>query len=367
MLSEREAHRAGLALRDRQRGSCRRPRAGPRPCRARRARARRCPGGSRPRSRPANAASQPGTSSPHLNSFMSPPPRRRLAQAYRRRCATPRRRPVRLYDRSACAASSRISGEPISLGHVLYETDSSLVRQSYSPRMMETFLNLAGFGMVAWDPRSVRAEDPFAYRATRLPAFDPQPPQPRRQARPDLPDRARPRRHQRRARDGRRDEPAPVPLPRRARRAGAQRAPARVRPHALRPGPAHPAGAGPAHQRDDRLRVDLRARALAARGPVRRPGGARAGRRRGGRAAPAARGPRAPRDRHLVAGQPVPRHGRGARRHALLVRLRLVPGRGRAARDRPAVLQPLVHGRRRVRASATGGRRWPPATRPARC
>ena len=63
-------------------------------------------------------------------------------------------------------------GEPTSLGHVLYETDSSLVRQSYSPRMMETFLNLAGFGMVAWDPCSVRAEDPFAYRATRLPAFD---------------------------------------------------------------------------------------------------------------------------------------------------------------------------------------------------
>lgn len=58
------------------------------------------------------------------------------------------------------------------MGHVLYETDSSLVRQSYSPRMMETFLNLAGFGMVAWDQCSVRAQDPFAYRATRLPAFD---------------------------------------------------------------------------------------------------------------------------------------------------------------------------------------------------
>ena len=63
-------------------------------------------------------------------------------------------------------------GEPISLEHVLFETDSSLVRQSYSPRMMATFLNLAGFGMVAWDPRSVRAEDPFTYRATTLPAFD---------------------------------------------------------------------------------------------------------------------------------------------------------------------------------------------------
>jgi glutamine amidotransferase len=63
-------------------------------------------------------------------------------------------------------------GEPISLEHVLFETDSSLVRQSYSPRMMATFLNLAGFGMVAWDPRSVRADDPFTYRATALPAFD---------------------------------------------------------------------------------------------------------------------------------------------------------------------------------------------------
>jgi glutamine amidotransferase len=63
-------------------------------------------------------------------------------------------------------------GGPISLGHVLYDTDSSLVRQSYSPRMMETFLNLAGFGMTAWDPHSVRADVPFTYRATQLPAFD---------------------------------------------------------------------------------------------------------------------------------------------------------------------------------------------------
>src|SRR5690349_2250622 len=63
-------------------------------------------------------------------------------------------------------------GEPLPLEHVLYETDSSLVRQSYSPRMMETFLNLAGFGMIAWDPRSTRAGDPFVYRVTTLPVFD---------------------------------------------------------------------------------------------------------------------------------------------------------------------------------------------------
>ena len=63
-------------------------------------------------------------------------------------------------------------GEPVPLDHVLFETDSSLVRQSYSPRMMNAFLNLAGFGMVAWDPSSVRAQDPFTYRVTALPAFD---------------------------------------------------------------------------------------------------------------------------------------------------------------------------------------------------
>jgi glutamine amidotransferase len=63
-------------------------------------------------------------------------------------------------------------GEPLSLGHVLFDTDSALVRQSYSPRMMARFLNLAGFGMAAWEPRSVRAEDPFIYRSTTLPDFD---------------------------------------------------------------------------------------------------------------------------------------------------------------------------------------------------
>jgi glutamine amidotransferase len=63
-------------------------------------------------------------------------------------------------------------GDPIPLADVLFETDSSLVRQSYSPRMMTNFLNLAGFGMAAWDPRSVHADDPFIYRVTTLPGFD---------------------------------------------------------------------------------------------------------------------------------------------------------------------------------------------------
>jgi glutamine amidotransferase len=75
------------------------------------------------------------------------------------------------YDRLMCRLLGYI-GEPVSLERVLFDTDSSLVRQSYSPRMMATFLNLAGFGMAAWDPRSAGAEDPLIYRATTLPAFD---------------------------------------------------------------------------------------------------------------------------------------------------------------------------------------------------
>jgi glutamine amidotransferase len=63
-------------------------------------------------------------------------------------------------------------GEPLPVQHLLFDTDNSLVRQSYSPRMMNTFLNLAGFGMKAWDRASLRPEDPFTYRATTLPSFD---------------------------------------------------------------------------------------------------------------------------------------------------------------------------------------------------
>ena len=63
-------------------------------------------------------------------------------------------------------------GEPLSLRRVLFDTDSSLVQQSYSPRMMNTYLNLAGFGMAAWEPHSVRPEEPFVYRTTSLAGFD---------------------------------------------------------------------------------------------------------------------------------------------------------------------------------------------------
>jgi glutamine amidotransferase len=63
-------------------------------------------------------------------------------------------------------------GEPLPVRSLLFDTDNGLVRQSYNPRMMNTFLNLAGFGMKAWDPESLRPEAPFSYRATTLPSFD---------------------------------------------------------------------------------------------------------------------------------------------------------------------------------------------------
>lgn len=63
-------------------------------------------------------------------------------------------------------------GEPLPLRTLLFDTDNSLVRQTHSPRMMNMVLNLAGFGINAWDPTSLRPEDPFTYRATALPMFD---------------------------------------------------------------------------------------------------------------------------------------------------------------------------------------------------
>jgi glutamine amidotransferase len=63
-------------------------------------------------------------------------------------------------------------GDPLPVRNLLFDTENGLVAQSYSPRMMNTFLNLAGFGMQAWDPTSLRPDEPFTYRTTTLPSFD---------------------------------------------------------------------------------------------------------------------------------------------------------------------------------------------------
>ena len=63
------------------------------------------------------------------------------------------------------------AGRPILLNHLLYEPDSSLVKQAFMPRMLH-MLNLAGFGMLAWDRESHDAETPYRYHSTQLPVFD---------------------------------------------------------------------------------------------------------------------------------------------------------------------------------------------------
>ena len=62
-------------------------------------------------------------------------------------------------------------GQPVLLDNLLYQPDSALVRQSYMPKMLH-MLNLAGFGMRAWDPGSHDAAMPFAYASDSLPVFD---------------------------------------------------------------------------------------------------------------------------------------------------------------------------------------------------
>ena len=62
-------------------------------------------------------------------------------------------------------------GRPVLLDHLLYQPDSALVRQSFNPRMLH-LLNLAGFGLLAWDRESHAPELPWEYRSTALPIFD---------------------------------------------------------------------------------------------------------------------------------------------------------------------------------------------------
>lgn len=62
-------------------------------------------------------------------------------------------------------------GEPVLLDDLFYQPDNSLVKQSYMPKMLH-MLNLAGFGMRAWDEGSHMPDRPFSYASTALPIFD---------------------------------------------------------------------------------------------------------------------------------------------------------------------------------------------------
>jgi aryl-alcohol dehydrogenase-like predicted oxidoreductase len=88
---------------------------------------------------------------------------------------TPRRQPIAPTSRSSlpvvlCAARCSISGNRM-LDNLLFRPDSALVRQSMMPRMLN-MLNLAGFGLRAWDPSSNDPQRPYSYYSLSLPVFD---------------------------------------------------------------------------------------------------------------------------------------------------------------------------------------------------
>jgi predicted glutamine amidotransferase len=62
-------------------------------------------------------------------------------------------------------------GQPVLLDNLLFQPDSSLVKQSYMPQMLN-LLNLAGFGMKAWDRNSYDPDRPYGYASTALPIYD---------------------------------------------------------------------------------------------------------------------------------------------------------------------------------------------------
>jgi len=62
-------------------------------------------------------------------------------------------------------------GKPVLLDYLLFQPDSALIRQSYMPKMLH-MLNLAGFGLRAWDPASANPQEAFSYYSQSLPVFD---------------------------------------------------------------------------------------------------------------------------------------------------------------------------------------------------
>lgn len=63
-------------------------------------------------------------------------------------------------------------GKPTNMEELLYSPDNSFIKQSYNPRYMSYILNLAGFGMAAWDNGSKNPGKPFLYKTPQLPFYD---------------------------------------------------------------------------------------------------------------------------------------------------------------------------------------------------
>ena len=241
--------------------------------------------------------------------------------------------------------------------HLLYDTDNSLVRQSYSPKLMNTFLNLGGFGMKAWDPASLRPEDPFTYRATTLPSFD-------RNLRL-MAAKIAPTCLVAHVRGVTYSGEAvvadtnlhPFHFPARARRPRPQRPPAPVRAHALR---------AVEHVRPELAQciegtTDSEWIYALVLSQLDDPYGVPEARELAEATVRALRILRSVRAAYGIdTSSPVNlciSTGQRRRRDPRVVRLRLVPARGRDARDRPAVREPLVRDRRGVRRGENGAGR----------
>lgn len=63
-------------------------------------------------------------------------------------------------------------GKPILAEELLYKPDNSFIKQSYHPKYMSHLLNLAGFGIAAWDNRSHNPHLPYLYKTPQLPFYD---------------------------------------------------------------------------------------------------------------------------------------------------------------------------------------------------
>jgi glutamine amidotransferase len=63
-------------------------------------------------------------------------------------------------------------GRPILIEELLYKPDNSFIKQSYHPKYMSYLLNLAGFGLAAWDRESHDPTLPFLYKTINLPFYD---------------------------------------------------------------------------------------------------------------------------------------------------------------------------------------------------
>jgi glutamine amidotransferase len=63
-------------------------------------------------------------------------------------------------------------GNPILIEDLLYKPDNSFIKQSYHPKYMSHLLNLAGFGLVAWETTSHHPKIPYIYKTYQLPFYD---------------------------------------------------------------------------------------------------------------------------------------------------------------------------------------------------